>query len=138
MTTGPDEPKSRYLRYLEVMTGSLEDKKRWRQYRARVKRLPENYRTAAEALERYLMHFGPADGAGAMAMFADLADLLEQSAADGTPIRDLFGDDPVEFAEAFMANYPLGQYRARERNRFTSAIARAAGEDTAREDRATG
>ncbi|MEV0997351.1 DUF1048 domain-containing protein [Nonomuraea sp. NPDC050202] len=124
-----DEPKSRYLHYLEIVTGSLEEKKRWRQYKARVKRLPENYRIAVEALERYLMHFGPADGAGAMTMWEDLAELFEQSAADRTPIRDLFGDDPVEFVEAFMANYPLGQYRRRERERFTSAIDRAAGHD---------
>ncbi|MBB5631447.1 DUF1048 domain-containing protein [Sphaerisporangium krabiense] len=130
MAAGPNEPKSRYLQYLEVVTGSLEEKRRYRQYKARVKRLPENYRTAVEALERYLMHFGPADGAGAMSMYEDLADLFEQSVADGTPIRDIFGADPVEFVEAFMANYPAGQYRARERNRFTSAIQRAAGEDT--------
>ncbi|MED7926523.1 hypothetical protein SMD20_19865 [Nonomuraea sp. LP-02] len=50
-----------------------------------------------------------------------------QGEADGTPIRDLFRDDPIEFAEAFMANYPLGQYRTCERARFTSAVARAAG-----------
>ncbi|GAA3113720.1 DUF1048 domain-containing protein [Streptosporangium carneum] len=135
MTPGSNEPKSRYLQYLEVVTGSLEEKRRYRQYKARIKRLPENYRTAVEALERYLMHFGPADGAGAMSMYEDLADLFEQSAADGTPIRDIFGEDPVEFVEAFMANYPVGQYRARERNRFTSAIERAAGEDTGRQDR---
>ncbi|MFI9438633.1 DUF1048 domain-containing protein, partial [Streptosporangium sp. NPDC052375] len=86
-------------------------------------------------VERYLMHFGPADGAGAMAMYEDLADLFEQGAADRTPIRDIVGDDPIEFVEAFMANYPLGQYRARERNRFTNAIARAAGETTPPQDR---
>lgn len=34
-----------------------------------------------------------------------------------------------------MANHPLGQYRTRERNRFTGAIARAVGEDTGRQDR---
>ncbi|MFC4016098.1 DUF1048 domain-containing protein [Nonomuraea purpurea] len=135
MATGSNEPKSRYLRYLELITGSLEDKRRYWQYKARIKQLPENYRTAVEALERYLMHFGPADGAGAMTMYEDLAELFEQSAADGTPIRDLFGEDPVEFVETFMANYPLGQYRTRERNRFTSAVARAAGEDTGRQDR---
>ncbi|MEO3876498.1 DUF1048 domain-containing protein [Nonomuraea sp. B12E4] len=135
MATEPNEPKSRYLQYLEIVTGSLEEKKRWRRYKARIKQLPENYRTAVEALERYLMHFGPADGTGAMTMYEDLAELFEQSAADRTPIRDLFGEDPVEFVEAFMANYPLGQYRTRERNRFTSAIARAAGEDTGRQDR---
>ncbi|WP_219466294.1 DUF1048 domain-containing protein [Nonomuraea rhizosphaerae] len=135
MATESPGPKSRYLQYLEIITGSLEEKKRYRQYKARIKRLPENYRTAAEALERYLMHFGPADGAGAMTMYEDLADLLEQGAADRTPIRDIFGHDPVEFVEAFMANYPAGQYRARERDRFTSAVARAAGEGNTREDR---
>ncbi|MGW5687805.1 DUF1048 domain-containing protein [Nonomuraea sp. NPDC003754] len=135
MTTGPNEPKSRYLQYLEIVTGSLEEKKRYRQYKARIKQLPENYRIAVEALERYLMHFGPADGAGAMAMYDDLAELFEQGAADGTPIRDIFGADPVEFVEAFVANYPLGQYRTRERNRFTSAIERAAGENTTTRDR---
>jgi DNA-binding ferritin-like protein (Dps family) len=129
MTTESNEPRSRLQQALELVTGSLEEKKRWREYKARVKALPENYRIAVEALERYLMHFGPADGAGAMTMYEDLADLFEQSAADRTPIRDLFGDDPIEFVEAFMANYPLGQYRARERNRFTSAIERAARED---------
>ncbi|MEU7606292.1 hypothetical protein AB0B44_36260, partial [Streptomyces sp. NPDC041003] len=30
-------------------------KKRWRAYKARVKELPENQRTAVEAIERYLM-----------------------------------------------------------------------------------
>ncbi|GAA2212634.1 hypothetical protein GCM10009850_080960 [Nonomuraea monospora] len=131
MAAEPTEPKSRYLHYLEAVTGPLEDKKRFRQYKARVKRLPGHYRIAAEALERYLMHFGPADGSGAMQMYEDLAELLERSAADGTPIRDVFGQDPVEFVEAFMANYPLGQYRRRERRRFTDAIARAAGEEPA-------
>ncbi|MFD1938571.1 MULTISPECIES: DUF1048 domain-containing protein [Nonomuraea] len=135
MAAQSNEPKSRYLQYLEMVTGPLEDKRRYRQYKARIKQLPQNYRTAAEALERYLMLLGPADGAGAMAMYEDLVDLFEQSAADGTPIRDIFGEDPVEFVEAFVANYPAGQWRSRERNRFTSAIERAAGEDTTRQDR---
>ncbi|MBO4269452.1 DUF1048 domain-containing protein [Microbispora triticiradicis] len=137
MTTGSNESKSRYLQYLEKVTGPLEDKRRYRQYKARIKQLPQNYRTAAEAMERYLMLLGPADGASAIAMFEDLADLFEQSAADGTPIRALFGEDPVEFAEAFMANYPAGQWRSRERNRFTGAIERAADEEPGREDRTT-
>ncbi|MEU7858563.1 DUF1048 domain-containing protein [Nonomuraea sp. NPDC049141] len=113
MTTGPGEPKRRYLQYLEAVTGSLEEKKRWRQYKARIKELPENYRTAVEALERYLMHFGPGDDV--VSMHEDLADLFEQSATDGTPIREIVGQDPVEFVEAFLANYPEGQWIRRER-----------------------
>ncbi|MEU4550352.1 DUF1048 domain-containing protein [Nonomuraea dietziae] len=122
MDTGPSEPKRRYRHYLEMVTGSIEDKKRWRQYKARIRELPENYRTAVEALERYLMHFGPGDGADAASMYEDLADLFEQSAADGTPIREIVGEDPVEFVEAFLANYRVGQWIRRERERLTNAI----------------
>jgi DNA-binding ferritin-like protein (Dps family) len=110
------------------------EKRRWRQYKARVRQLPANYRAAADAFERYLMHLGPADGNSAASMFEDLADLFEQSAADGTPIREVVGEDPVEFIEAFLQNYPEGQWRTRERERLVNAIQRAAGEDTGQEE----
>lgn len=106
------------------------DKKRWRAYKARVKQLPENYRTAVDAIERYVMYFVPTDGDSAVSEFEDLADLFERAAADGTPIREIVGDDPVEFVEAFAQNYTKGGYvpdRARER--LISAIDRAAGEE---------
>ena len=41
-------------------------------------------------------------------MLEDLADLFEQAAADGTPIREIVGEDPVEFAETFLQNYSKG------------------------------
>jgi DNA-binding ferritin-like protein (Dps family) len=110
------------------------DKRRWRQYKARTKRLPENYRTAIDALERYSFYFGGGTAEGSLQMLEDLAELFEQSAASGTPIREIVGDDPVEFADAFLANYPEGQWITRERKRLTSAIARAAGEDTRDEE----
>jgi DNA-binding ferritin-like protein (Dps family) len=104
------------------------DKRRWREYKARTRRLPANHRTAVEALERYLMYFGPADGDSAASMFEDLADLFEQAAADGTPVRAVVGEDPVEFAEAFLQSYSKGGWVIRERERLTSAIERAEGE----------
>jgi DNA-binding ferritin-like protein (Dps family) len=101
------------------------DKRRWRAYRARTKRLPANYATAVEGLERYLMYTGPGDGDHLMTMLEDLADLFEQSAASGTAIREVVGDDPVEFAEAFKRNYGLSQWISKEQQRLTSAIERA-------------
>lgn len=101
-------------------------KRRWREYKARVKQLPPNHRTAVEAVERYMMHFVPADGDSAASMFEDLADLFEQAAAAGTPIREIVGQDPVEFVEAFVKNYTEGGYvPTRERKRLTDAITRA-------------
>lgn len=113
-------------RWIELVTGSLEQKKQYRQDKARIKQLPTSYRAAAEALERYLMFAGGiAKGDVAVRMYGDLADLFEQAAADGTPIRDLVGDDPVEFVETFIANYSDGSWINKERDRLTDAIARA-------------
>ncbi|MFT4215736.1 MAG: hypothetical protein QM619_00910 [Micropruina sp.] len=44
--------------WIEALTGPLDEKRRYRQGKARIKQLPANYRTAVEALERYLMHAG--------------------------------------------------------------------------------
>lgn len=108
-------------------------KRQWWEYKARARQLPPSYRMAVDALERYLMYFGT--GAGGVALFEDLIDLFEQSAANGTPIRDIVGEDPVEFIEAFVRNYPKDQWIIRERERLTNAIERAAGENTGNEER---
>jgi DNA-binding ferritin-like protein (Dps family) len=108
------------------------EKGQWRQYKARKRQLPANYRPAVDALERYLMYFGT--GGGGTAIYEDLVDLFEQSAANLTPIREIVGKDPVEFIEVFVQNYPKGQWIIRERERLTNAIERAAGEDTGREE----
>jgi DNA-binding ferritin-like protein (Dps family) len=101
-------------------------KKRWRAYKGRVKELPENYRTAVEAVERYLMHFVPIDGDSNASMFEDLAELFEQGAANATPIREIVGEDPAEFADAFARNYSEegGYVPARARKQLTEDIAR--------------
>ena len=95
-------------KWIEKVTGPLEDKKRYRQTKARAEQLPPSYRTAVDAVQRYLMYAGGGDGAGVVTMYEDLVDLFEQSAASGTPVRDVVGEDPVEFVEAFVANYPAG------------------------------
>ena len=103
------------------------EKGQWREYKARARQLPASYRTALDALERYLTYFGT--GGDGTALYGDLVDLFEQSAANGTPIRQIVGDDPVEFIETFVRNYPKGQWIIRERERLTNAIDRAAAEE---------
>jgi DNA-binding ferritin-like protein (Dps family) len=117
--------------WIGKITGPFDQKKRYRQYKARKEALPANYHTAIDALERYLTYFGSiTKGQILVSMLEDLADLFEQSAASGTPIRAIVGDDPVEFAETFVRNYSEGQWINKERERLVSAIERAAGEDT--------
>jgi len=107
------------------VTQVIGDKRRWRAYKARVKQLPAGYREAVGAVERYLMHFGVLDSENAASLFEDVADLFEQAAADRTPIRDIVGEDPVEFVEALIRNYPRGGYVDREKARLVSDIEQA-------------
>ena len=117
--------------WIGKITGPFDQKKRYRQYKARKEALPANYHTAIDALERYLTYFGSiTKGQILVSMLEDLADLFEQSAVSGTPIRAIVGEDPVEFAETFVRNYSEGQWINKERERLVSAIERAAGEDT--------
>lgn len=119
--------------WIEAVTGSLEQKKLYREYKARIKQLPTSYRDAFEAVERYLMYAGGiAKDDVLMRMYGDLVDLFETSAADETPIRDIVGDDPVEFVETFVANYADGSWIKKERDRLVAAIERAEHEQAKR------
>jgi DNA-binding ferritin-like protein (Dps family) len=86
---------------------------------------------SSAAITAYLGGLG--DGDSILSMLDDLADLFEQGAADGTPVREILGEDPVEFAESFLRNYPAGQWITRERERLTRSIERAAAQDTGNE-----
>ena len=116
------------MQWIERITGSIQDKKRYRQYKARTRQLPADYRAAIDALDRYLMYRGAiTNGEIMLSMLEDLADLFEQSVATGTPIREIVGEDPVEFAETFLQNYSQGEWINGERDRLTNAINRVAG-----------
>jgi DNA-binding ferritin-like protein (Dps family) len=110
-------------KWIETITGSLEQKKQYKQYKARIEALPEPYGTAAKALQRYFMYYGGVtDGETAITMMGDLVELWERAAADGTPVRAIVGENPVEFAETFAQAYDGTQWIDRERARLTKAI----------------
>lgn len=116
---------------MTAMSKIIGEKRRWNEYKARVKQLPPNYQTAVEGIERYLMRFGAMDADNAASLFEDVADLFERAAADETPIRDIVGEDPVEFVESLIRNYDRGGYVDRERQRLIRTMAAASGDEVA-------
>ncbi|WP_375294422.1 DUF1048 domain-containing protein [Microbacterium sp.] len=110
-------------KWYEVLTGPLEQKKQYRQTVARMDALPGPYKAAAKSLHRYLMYQGGVtDGDTLTQMFSDLIDLWERAAVDDTPVRDIVGDDPVDFAETFALAYGGQRWIDKERSRLTKAI----------------
>jgi len=117
-------------KWIEALTGSLEQKKQYKQDKARIDALPEPYGTAAKAMHRYLMYYGGiTDGDTLVKMFGDLADLWERAAVDGTPVSAIVGDDPVDFAETFAQAYGGTQWIDKERARLAKAIENAEREE---------
>lgn len=115
-------------KWIETITGSLEQKKQYRQYKARVEAMPAPYADVAKALDRYLMSLGSVtDGETLVKMLEDLADLLEGAAADEMPIREVVGEDPVEFADSFVRAYAGRDWIDKERARLRKAVAEATG-----------
>ena len=117
-------------KWIEALTGSLEQKKQYKQDKARIDALPDPYGAAAKALHRYFMYYGGiTDGDTLTTMFGDLADLWERAAADGTPVRDIVGADPVDFAETFAQAYGGTRWIDKERSRLVQAIDDAEGQE---------
>ena len=115
-------------KWIEALTGSLEQKKQYRLDKARIEHLPQPYATAARAMHRYVMYYaGTTDGDTLVTMYGDLADLWERAAVDRTPVRAIVGDDPVEFTETFAQAYTGKQWIDKERARLTHAIDAATG-----------
>lgn len=106
----------------EFTTKVIGDKRRWRAYKARTRQLPEPYRKTIKALERYLLRFGPADADQAATVFEDLATRFEQAAAAGTPVREIVGANPVDFAKGYVRQHTDGGLSAQERERLISEI----------------
>lgn len=65
---------------------------------------------------------GVTQGETLVTMIGDLADLWERAAVDGTPVREIVGDDAVEFAETFAQSYVGTRWIDKERARLIEAI----------------
>lgn len=112
--------------WIEKVTGSLEQKKQYRHYQARKAALPGPSVEAITAIERYLNYFGAiSSGEVLIQMLEDLLALFETSAADGLSVRQIVGENPVEFVETFLENYAEARWISKERARLTAAIERA-------------
>jgi DNA-binding ferritin-like protein (Dps family) len=117
-------------KWIEMLTGSLEQKKQYKQDMARLEALPTPYAQAALALNRYFMYYGAiGEGDTLVQMFGDHVDLWERAALDGTPISAIVGDDPVAFAEEFVRSYRHKEWIDKERTRLTQAIDAAIGKE---------
>lgn len=111
---------------MNIISKLIGEKKQWKQYKARKKNLPANYRAAVDALEMHIFISGAETGETVGQALEDLMELFEQGAASRTPIREIVGENPADFAEAFVSNYNTEGWRARQTQKVREALDNAA------------
>ena len=74
-------------KWIELVTGSLEQKKQYRQEKSRIEALPEPYGTVAKALERHFMYYGASRTARRPSRCSATSPTSERAAGDDTPVR---------------------------------------------------
>lgn len=118
-------------KWIELVTGPLEQKKQYREAKKRIDSLPEPYRSVANAQHRYTMYYGGiTDGDTLVQMYLDLADLWERAALDGITVSEIVGDSAVEFAENYAQAYGGRQWIDKERARLIKAVDDAKDKET--------
>lgn len=85
--------------FLEKIIGDFEEKKEWREIKARAKALPSDYRTAYEEIQKYLWK---TSGLGSIKPFGSLLDLFEEGAAEGRSVLEITGNDVAAFADELV------------------------------------
>lgn len=98
--------------FIELVVGSLDEKRDYRRIMNRVKALPDDYRYAFKNMQRYLYYTDLTDCG---TLFNDLVELLEASAAQGKPVLEVIGSDVAGFCDELLRASTPGASTPREK-----------------------
>lgn len=85
---------------VELVVGSLDEKRAYRQLMKKVNALPKEYCYAYKKIQQYMYNFDTIDYGSTM--FHDLLELFEESAAEGKAVLDVVGEDVASFCDELI------------------------------------
>lgn len=86
--------------WIALIVGNLDEKRAYRRFMKRVNALPKDYSYAFKKMRQYLYYTDLTECDGAL--FIDLVELLESSAAEGKAILDVVGEDVAGFCDELV------------------------------------
>ena len=99
--------------FIELIVGNLEEKRAYRQVMKRVNALPKDYCFAFKKIQHYLYNF---DAIGCdLAIYTELLELFEASAADNIAILKVTGRDVAAFCDDLILAYKENTTTTREK-----------------------
>jgi len=96
------------------------EKREYRAYRSRVDALPDEYRKAMTAIEKYMWSF--ARGAGMLRLLENILEMFENSASDGLRVKEVVGHDIAGFCDALLAEFPEETWMDKMRKKLRDSV----------------
>jgi DNA-binding ferritin-like protein (Dps family) len=88
-------------KFIKLIIGDPWDSRGYKQMMKRVKDLPKDYQYVFRKIKHYMTVQG-VDPYGSLAIFTDLVDLFEASAAEGRQVLEVIGNDVGEFCNELI------------------------------------
>jgi DNA-binding ferritin-like protein (Dps family) len=80
----------------------IQGKKEWRAHMARVKALPQDYRSVYKEIQKYLFMVGPVELTEGTGLLSGIVDLFEEGAALGKGVLEVTGSDVADFCDELI------------------------------------
>jgi len=109
--------------FLEKITGS-DMTKELKTFESRAKKLPADYQAAWEKMNVYLWPHTDFTGRNLMPILDGVLGLLEETAADGQNVQEVFGDDIEGFCLALAGEEGAKSFRDKWREQLNNNIAK--------------
>lgn len=91
------------MNIFEKISGSMDDKREWKELEARSQALPSEYHNAYNAIKKYIWTSdSPSDWKDISRIFGGIIDLFEEGAAEGKKVTDLTGEDVAAFCDELV------------------------------------
>lgn len=92
-----------------------EDKKEYKEYMARVKKLPKDYQFVYDKMQNYMWSFAGDDGLDMLKTIYGVIDMFEEGVAEGKKVLELTGDDVAGFCDDLIQGNRLWTDHQREK-----------------------
>ena len=114
------------MNFWDMVTGN-DMTKDMKAFDSRAKKLPADYQAAWKKINTNLWQHSDFTGRNLMPILDGVLGLLEESAADGQSVQEVFGDDIKGFCAALAGEEGAKSYRDKWREQLNNTVAKKLG-----------
>lgn len=109
-------------KFLDTVIGMRDEKKEYKEYRKKVKALPDDYRIVLEQIEKYSWNF--ASDSSMLQVQYEIYNMFIDAIAENKKVLDVTGDDIVAFTEDVMSALGVNRWDDKIKNKINNNVAK--------------